>query len=311
MMNKKIFALSLFLCVACLLSGCSPLPRKPSTFAVKKFSKTYINDSVKPAGWKHTERDFSGKTYIYPMTDDHGIKFNVIVENSKIAFVEAYIPFLYSKYLYYSTDYKERIRAYHASEIEDVLKGAGITDYTLSERTFKIKITEDYSLEELATVIIALDDLLDYDYRNNTIRNESLGSNQYWDGGSTYDILIEQQGSDNELLLHESFLFSDNNHIALTHDLVLKTLELNQMMRSSGTELNIIRVNGEFYCDSGEVTQDEKTGSIDGSAHSTPDLVPKKDDLATFGSGTTDYQFAPDGTLYVFMSDGRHVFVKY
>lgn len=43
----------------------------------------------------------------------------------------------------------------------------------------EINITEDYSLENLATVIIALDDLLDYNYRNNTIGQDSLGSNQY------------------------------------------------------------------------------------------------------------------------------------
>ena len=126
----------------------------------------------------------------------------------------------------------------------------------------EINITEDYSLENLATVIIALDDLLDYNYRNNTIGQDALGSNQYWKCHDTYDILIEQRGSDNELLLHESFLFSDNNHIALTHNKVLKTLELNQMMRTSDTRLNIVQVNGELYYDSGEVTQDEKTGKM-------------------------------------------------
>ena len=43
-----------------------------------------------------------------------------------------------------------------------------------------------------------------------------------------YDLLIEQRDGDNKLLLHESFLFSDNNSIILTYDEVLKTLELGQ-----------------------------------------------------------------------------------
>ena len=63
------------------------------------------------------------------MVDDHGIEFNVIAENEKVTLVEAYIPFLYSKNLFYTTDYKERIMAYYTSEIEDILKEAGNVDY--------------------------------------------------------------------------------------------------------------------------------------------------------------------------------------
>lgn len=310
-MKKKFFVLSLCLYTACILSGCSPLSRKPSSSDVESFAKTLINDSVEPTGQKYSERNSYGKKYYYSMVDEHGIEFDVVVENPKVMLVEGYIPFLYNKNLSYTTDYKERIMAYHTREIEDILKAAGITDYKLWERMIEINITEDYSLENLATVMIALDDLLDYNYRNNTIGQDSLGSNQYWKCHDTYDILIEQRGSDNELLLHESFLFSDNNHIALTHNKVLKTLELNQMMRTSDTRLNIVQVNGELYYDSGEVTQDEKTGKMDGTAHTFSSLVPKQNDQANFGSGSVDYQFAPDGTLYVFLSDGRHVFLKY
>lgn len=310
MMNKKIFVLGLFLCAACFLSGCSPLSRKPSTSDVESFAKTYINDNVKPAGRTHSDRDDSGKKYYYPMVDEHGIEFDVIVKNHEVMLVEEYIPFLYSKNLSYTTDYKERIMAYHTSEIEDMLKEAGIVDYMLWEHMIEINITEDYSLENLATLMIALDDLLDYNYRYNTITQDSLGSNQYWNNYDNYDIIIEQRDSNNELLLFESFLFSDNNCIVLTHDKVLKTLELAQMMRTSDTNLNIIQVNGELYYDSGEVTQDKKTGEMDGTTKSSFDKVPKEDDQANFGFGI-DYQFAPDGTLYVFLSDGRHVFVKY
>ena len=115
------------------------------------------------------------------MIDDRGIEFNVIAENEKVTLVEAYIPFLYSKNLFYTTDYKERIMTYYTSEIEDILKEAGIVDYKFHTSWIEIYITEDYSLEDLATVIIALNDLLDYDYRTNTISRDSLGNNQYWD----------------------------------------------------------------------------------------------------------------------------------
>ena len=140
------------------------------------------------------------------MVDDHGIEFNVIAENEKVTIAEAYIPFLYSKNLFYTTDYKERIMAYYTGEIEDILKEAGIADYIFQKSGIEINITEDYSLEDLATVIIALDDLLDYGYRNNTISRDSLGKNQYWDCIDWYDILIKQRGSDNKQLLYETFL---------------------------------------------------------------------------------------------------------
>ena len=311
-MKKRIFVLGLWLCATCALSGCSFFSRKPSTSAVAGFAKTYINDSVEPAGRKHSERDSYGKKYYYPMVDNHGIEFNVIAENRKVSLVEAYIPFLYSTHLKYTTDYKERIMAYYTGEIEDILKEAGIVDYMLWEDNIEIRLPEAYSLEDLATLIIALDDLLDYDCRGNNIPLVSLGSDQYWDCYDDYDIFITQRGSDNQWLLFESFLFSDNNKIVLTHDNVLKTLELNQMLMTSDTKLNIIRINGELYYDSGVVTQDEKTGEMDGTAHymyNNP--VPKKDDQTNFGSGDIDYQFAPDGKLYVFLSDGRHVFLKY
>lgn len=149
--------------------------------------------------------DSYGKKY-YPMVDDHGIEFNVIAENEKVTIAEAYIPFLYSKNLFYTTDYKERIMAYYTGEIEDILKEAGIADYIFQKSWIAINITEDYSLEDLATVIIALDDLLDYGYRNNTISRDSLGKNQYWDCIDWYDILIKQRGSDNKQLLYEAFL---------------------------------------------------------------------------------------------------------
>lgn len=312
MMNKKIFLLGLCLCAACFLSGCSPFSRRPSTSNVESVAKTYINDNVEPAGRKYSEGVGYGKKYYYPMVDDHGIEFNVIVVNRKVELIEGYIPFLYNKYLFYTTDYKERIMAYHKSEIEDILKEAGFVDYMLWEHMIEINISEDDSLEDLSTVIIAMDDLLDYNYRYQTITQDSLGDEQYWDIFDNYDIIIEQRGSNNELLLFESFLFSDNNCIVLTHDKVLKTLELAQMMRTSDTEVKIIQVNGELYWDSGEVTHDKKTGKMDGTARTiTKDRVPKQDDQANFGPGSVDYQYAPDGTLYVFLSDGRHVFVKY
>lgn len=310
-MKKRILLLGLCLCTTCALSGCSVFSRKPATSDVTSFAKTCINESVEPAEGKYSEGDSYGKNYYYPMIDDHGIEFNVIAENEKVTLVEAYIPFLYSKNLFYTTDYKERIMAYYTSEIEDILKEAGIVDYKFHTGWIEISITEDYSLEDLATVIIALNDLLDYDYRNNTISRDSLGNNQYWDSIDWYDILIKQRGSDNKWLLYETFLFSDNNQISFTHENVLKTLELSQMLTTSDDKLNIIRINGELYYDSGIVTQDEKTGEMDGTAHSYTDPVPKTDDQTNFGSGNVDYQFAPDGTLYVFLSDGRHVFLKY
>lgn len=311
MINQKIFVLGVFLCATCVLSGCSPFSRKPSTSTVESVAKTYINDNAKPAGRKYSEGVGYGKKYYYPMVDDHGIEFNVIVVNKKVELIEGYIPFLYNKYLFYTTDYKERIMAYHTREIEDILKEAGFVDYMLWEHEIKINITENDSLEDLATVMITVDDLLDYNYRYQTITQDSLGDNQYWDIFDTYDIIIEQRGSNNELLLFESFLFSDNNGIVLTHDKVLKTLELAQMMRTSDTEVKIIQVNGELYWDSGEITQDKMTGEMDGTARTIIDRVPKQDDQANFGPGSVDYQFAPDETLYVFLSDGRHVFVKY
>lgn len=310
-MVSGLLLLGLCLWAACALSGCSVFSREPSISDVTSIAKTCINESVEPAGRKYSERDSYGKKYYYPMVDDHGIEFNVIAENEKVTIAEAYIPFLYSKNLFYTTDYKERIMAYYTSEIEDILKEAGIADYIFQKNWIEINITEDYSLEDLATVIIALDDLLDYGYRNNTISRDSLGKNQYWDCIDWYDILIKQRGSDNKQLLYETFLFSDNNRIAFTHENVLKTLELSQMLMTSDAKLNIIRINGELYYDSGVISQDEKTGEMDGTAHSYTDPVPKTDDQANFGSGDVDYQFAPDGTLYVFLSDGRHVFIKY
>lgn len=103
--------------------------REPSISDVTSIAKTCINESVEPDGRKYSERDSYGKKYYYPMVDDHGIEFNVIAENEKVTIAEAYIPFLYSKNLFYTTDYKERIMAYYTSEVEDILKEAGIADY--------------------------------------------------------------------------------------------------------------------------------------------------------------------------------------
>ena len=128
-MKKRILLLGLCLCTTCALSGCSVFSRKPSTSDVTSFAKTCINESVESAGGKYSEGDSYGKNYYYPMVDDHGIEFNVIAENEKVTLVEAYIPFLYSKNLFYTTDYKERIMAYYTSEIEDILKEAGNVDY--------------------------------------------------------------------------------------------------------------------------------------------------------------------------------------
>ena len=227
-MKKKFFLLSLCLCAACILSGCSVIPRRPSTSKVKTFAKTYINESVEPAGKKHSEVDCYGKKYYYPMVDDHGIEFNVIAENQKVTLVEAYIPFLYSKNLSYTTDYKERIMAYYTSEIEAILKNAGVEDYKFRPGWIEIYVTEDYSLEDLAAVVVAIDDLLDYNCYGKVSSRASLGNNQYWDFNNSYDILIQQHGDDNNLLLHKSFLFSDNNYIILTYEDVLKELELSK-----------------------------------------------------------------------------------
>ena len=227
-MKKKNFLFCICLCAACILSGCSVLPRRPSTSNVETFAKTYINESVESAGKKHAEVDCYGKNYYYPMVDNHGIEFNVIVENKKVMLVEAYIPFLYSKNLFYSTDYKERIMAYYTSEIEVILEDAGVEDYKFRPGWIEIYVTADYSLEDLAAVVIAIDNLLDYDCYGKVSSRASLGKNQYWDFNNSYDILIQQRDDDNNLLLHKSFLFSDNNYIILTYEEVLKELELSK-----------------------------------------------------------------------------------
>ena len=62
-MKKKNFLFCICLCAACILSGCSVIPRRPSTSNVETFAKTYINESVESAGKKHAEVDCYGKKF--------------------------------------------------------------------------------------------------------------------------------------------------------------------------------------------------------------------------------------------------------
>lgn len=307
---KKIFCvLGLCLCATCVLSGCSLFARSTSASDAEAFAKAYINDGVEPTdGKKRTEKTFSGKEYYFPMVDDRGIEFNVIVDNRKAVLVEAFTPF-YGKNLYYSTDYKLRVIEHYKDEIEAVLKTVSTVDYKVIRDSISVNLTEENSLEDIASMVIALDELLGYDYRSEAHPGEELGDQRYFNSSYQSDVLITMRGSDNEWVIFEPFILSDNHSIKLTYDKVLKTLELNRVLMASETKPGIIQVNGELYYDSGEVTQDEKTGKTDGISLYT-DLVPQRDGESTFGYGK-EYQLAPDGTLYVFMEDGRHVFRKY
>ena len=73
-------------------------------------------------------------------------------------------------------------------------------------------------------MIIDLDNLLDYDYRNN-YSSETLDEDKYWNDSGSYDILINMKNSKNKSIIYKSFLFSDNHGTQLTYDMVLKTLE--------------------------------------------------------------------------------------
>lgn len=307
---KKIFCvLGLCLCATCVLSGCSLFSRSTSASDAEAFAKAYINDRVESTGGKKkTEKTFSGKEYYFPMADDRGIEFNVIVYNRKTVLVEAFTPF-YGKNLYYTTDYKLRVIEHYKDEIEAVLKTVSTVDYKFLRDSVSVNLTEENSLEDIASLVIALDELLAYDYRSDARSGEELGDHRYLGSSYNSDILITMRGSDNEWVIFEPFILSDNHRIQLTYDKVLKTLELNRVLMTSDTKPGIIQVNGELYYDSGEVTKEEKTGEMDGISRHT-DLVPQRDGESTFGYGS-EYQLAPDGTLYVFMEDGRHVFLKY
>lgn len=207
-----------------MVSDWSLVSRKPKTSDVNKFAVTCINDSITPAGKPHSKRDSNYKKYYYPMVDERGIEFNVVVENTKVSFVEAYIPFLYTKTLKYTTDYKSCVIAYYSDEIEEILKDAGITDYEFYKNSIRICIPDDYPLEKAAATVITLDELLDYDLKTNAYSQQVLGAKQYWNWFDKSDIIVKQVNSSNEQLLFESFLLSDNNSNELTYESVLETL---------------------------------------------------------------------------------------
>jgi len=309
-MNKKIAFLVICLCFTCLLSGCSPFPKKPKASDAISYSRMCINSGVEASGERnHSERNSYGKKYYYPMIDERGIEFNVIATNSKDMFFDAYTPF-YSNFLAYTTDYKSCVINYYMDDIENILKTVSVDEFDVRANILDITLTEDNSLEEIAAMIMEIDNLLDFDYRNNAVLQDLLGAKCYWSCTDSYDLLIKMRDSENESIISECFLFSDNNRTNLSYDMVLKTLELGRMVKESDNTLFIVQVNGELYYDLGEITQDEMTGKADGTTTSRINHVPKVDGQTNFGAGV-DYQFAPDGTLYVYLSDGRHVFVKY
>lgn len=221
-MIKKL--LVIFILISTMVSDWSLVSRKPKTSDVNQFAVTCINDSITPAGKPYSERRGYCKDYCYPMTDERGIEFNVVAENRKVSFVEAYIPFLYNRHLFYSSNYKGRVIAYYSEEIEEILQDANITDYEFYNDSIEIRIPDDYPLEKAAATVITIDELLDYDLKINAYSQQALGSKQYWNCFDTSDIIIYQVNSNNEQLTFDSFLFSDNNSNELTYESVLETL---------------------------------------------------------------------------------------
>jgi hypothetical protein len=221
-MIKKL--LVIFILISTSVSSCSLISRKPKTSDVNAFAITCINDNITPSGKPHSESDSYCKKYYYPMVDERGIEFDVVAENRKVMFIEAYIPFLYNKSLYYTTNYKKCVLAYYADEIKDILNEAGISDYEYYKDSIRLTIPADYPLEKAAATVITLDDLLDYNLKTNAYSQQSLGSNQFWNWFDRDDIIVKQMNSNNEQILFESFQFSDNNNNELTYDSLLEAL---------------------------------------------------------------------------------------
>lgn len=222
-MKNSDIVKGLILYAKCVVPKFYLFPRKPLKNDGERYGKRCINDRIKPAGRIHSEYCDDGKKYYFPMADDRGIKFNVIALSGKEVLVEVLTPF-YGKNLIYKTDYKSCVIKHYSDKIENILKSYNVDDYKIRDR-IQINLTDAHSLEDVASMIIDLDNLLDYDYRNNNMSRETLDKDKYWESTGSYDISINMKNGENKFIIYKSFLFSDNHRTQLTYDMVLKTLE--------------------------------------------------------------------------------------
>ena len=312
-MANKLIKTGIIVCACGLLTGCSAFPNKPSTSKVEQIAQDCINSDISYSKSPIVKnKNVAGTEYVYTMTDKRGIEFNLTAFDPYIALVEP-IPVMYNGYTQYSTDYKSSIMNFYSSDIEAMLSKMNINEYKLSGNTMTININSSESLEDVANLIISIDRLLDYDYMYNGNSSVKLDGKSSWDGFCIYDLNLIIRDSGNEKgksLVNEFFIFSDKHNNELTYDSVYRVLNIACEMKQTGTQYKLVQVNGELYYDSGVVTQDELSGSADGTTKKRINNIPKKDDQTNFGAGV-DYQFGPDNELYVFLSDGRHTFLKY
>lgn len=222
-MKNRDIVKGLILYAKCVVPKFYLFPCKPLKSDGEKYGKRCINDRIKPAGSIYSKLCDYGKNYYFPMADDRGIKFNVIAFSRKEVLVEVLTPF-FGKNLIYKTDYKSCVIKHYSSEIDNILKSYNVDDYKIRDKIIQLNLTDAHSLEDVAAMIIDLDNLLDYDYRNN-YSSETLDKDKYWNDSGSYDILINMKNSENKSIIYKSFLFSDNHRTQLTYDMVLKTLQ--------------------------------------------------------------------------------------
>lgn len=316
-LNVKIVMTLICLMFCLTMTGCSLRPNKPSAQKVEAVAKECINDKVTITDGKVVTENFAAGAYVwYPLVDERGINFNVAVDNSYVTIVEPIRPF-YSKHFSYITDYKGKVIEHFQDEIADVLEKSNATKYQIHTEFnggIEVDFVEGTNLSEIAETVMKINDIVAFDYRYNGDMHGKItnGRGAWWDGYCVYDILVRMPADkDGNPLIHDSFIFSDNNSTSLTYDKVLMVLEADKYSRENGEDysspIGLVMINGKIYKDTGEILEGYDENDFDVTTVKRVTNVPQNEGESNKGAGM-NIKIIPDGNILVFHSDGAHVY---
>lgn len=234
-MNKKIpqiICCILILCFSATVVGCSLSRYTPSAAKVEEIARIGINPDVKSNGSaKVREESGQGNYVYYPMVDDRGIEFSMVVASEYVSIVEP-INGLYSKYHTYKTNYREKVKKYYREDIEKILIDAGAVECDFQDSfhgEIMVLFKEGTELADIADAIMQINNLLNLRYCYGGSTDGDVGDEYgHWDDFLSFDILVKIEDStkaEGKSHMLGTFIFSDGYDHVLTYEDVMNELE--------------------------------------------------------------------------------------
>lgn len=264
---KKIITILFGILIVTTLSGCSVTPHIAKNTSVEKVAKECINPDVHVIGSKFQKENSGAGAYIwYQFEDARGINFRVGIDNRYISIVEPIKPF-YSSHYNYLTDYKGKIIEYYEEDIINLLNNDKVKSYSIQTAYsggINIEFKSDVELSQIAEIIMKINDMLAFDYKNNGDSDSFIASDPgaRWNGYCSSDILVivkDDVSEDSKYLTYTSFICSDNNSTNLTYDKVMLYLSVDRFVKenseSYSNPIGLFMIDDVMFYETGEVTE--------------------------------------------------------